>query len=96
MRTIQSLLPENTTAKLYISVLLNITQFVLESGQGKRCFLYDLFTAIRDQGSAVSVCQQYFILISGNMSIWASFKHADLPAIFVQVKPKYNILMYSE
>lgn len=45
MRTIQSLLPENTTAKVYISVLVNIIQFVLESGQGKRCVLYDLFTA---------------------------------------------------
>lgn len=45
MRTIQSLLPENTTAKVYISVLINITQFVLESGQGKRCVPYDLFTA---------------------------------------------------
>lgn len=45
MRTIHSLLPENSTAKAYISVLLNITHFVLESGQGKRCFLYDMFTA---------------------------------------------------
>lgn len=91
MRIIQSLLPENTTAKVYISVLLNITQFVLESDQGKRSVLYDLFTA-----SGIGLIKQYFILISGNTSIWASFKHADLPAIFVQVKPKYNILMYSE
>lgn len=45
MRTIHGLLPENSTAKAYISVLLSITHFVLESGQGKRCFLYDMFTA---------------------------------------------------
>lgn len=35
MKTIQSLLPANNTAKVYISVLINITHFLLESGQGK-------------------------------------------------------------
>lgn len=35
MKTIQGLLPTNSAAKLYVSVLINITQFVLESGQGK-------------------------------------------------------------
>lgn len=30
------------------------------------------------------------------MSIWASFEDANLPVILVQVKPKYNIIMYSE
>ncbi|XP_029967302.1 uncharacterized protein abca12 isoform X2 [Salarias fasciatus] len=34
MKTIQSLLPPNSTAQYYISELINITNFVLESGQG--------------------------------------------------------------
>ncbi|KAM9710193.1 uncharacterized protein abca12 isoform 2-T2 [Menidia menidia] len=34
MKTIQSLLPPNSTAQAYISVLINVTQFILESGQG--------------------------------------------------------------
>lgn len=44
MRTIQSLLPENSSANVYISVLINITQFVLESGQGKRVFFPPVIT----------------------------------------------------
>ncbi|XP_071381008.1 uncharacterized protein abca12 [Centroberyx affinis] len=34
MKTIQSLLPPNSTAQAYISVFINITHFILESGQG--------------------------------------------------------------
>ncbi|XP_051259487.1 uncharacterized protein abca12 isoform X9 [Dicentrarchus labrax] len=34
MKTVQSLLPPNNTAQAYISVLINITHFILESGQG--------------------------------------------------------------
>ncbi|XP_044072836.1 LOW QUALITY PROTEIN: glucosylceramide transporter ABCA12 [Siniperca chuatsi] len=34
MKTVQSLLPPNCTAQAYVSVLINITQFILESGQG--------------------------------------------------------------
>lgn len=34
MKTVQSLLPPNSTAQLYISVLINITHSILESGQG--------------------------------------------------------------
>ncbi|TMS06801.1 ATP-binding cassette sub-family A member 12 [Larimichthys crocea] len=34
MKTVQSLLPPNCTSKMYISVLINITHFILESGQG--------------------------------------------------------------
>ncbi|XP_070831676.1 uncharacterized protein abca12 [Chaetodon trifascialis] len=34
MKTVQSLLPPNSTAQHYISVLINITHFILESGQG--------------------------------------------------------------
>ncbi|KAM4558332.1 uncharacterized protein abca12 [Odontesthes bonariensis] len=34
MKTIQSLLPPNCTAQAYVSVLINITHFILESGQG--------------------------------------------------------------
>ncbi|KAG7227448.1 hypothetical protein INR49_005262 [Caranx melampygus] len=35
MKTVQSLLPPNSTAQFYISVFINITHFILESGQGK-------------------------------------------------------------
>ncbi|KAK1903421.1 ATP-binding cassette sub-family A member 12, partial [Dissostichus eleginoides] len=35
MEAVQSLLPPNSTAQPYISVLINITHFILESGQGK-------------------------------------------------------------
>ncbi|XP_051259483.1 uncharacterized protein abca12 isoform X6 [Dicentrarchus labrax] len=34
MKTVQSLLPPNNTAQAYISGLINITHFILESGQG--------------------------------------------------------------
>ncbi|XP_037645999.1 uncharacterized protein abca12 isoform X4 [Sebastes umbrosus] len=34
MKTIQSLLPPNSSAQAYVSVLINITHFILESGQG--------------------------------------------------------------
>ncbi|XP_033990287.1 uncharacterized protein abca12 isoform X2 [Trematomus bernacchii] len=34
MESVQSLLPPNCTAQPYISVLINITHFILESGQG--------------------------------------------------------------
>lgn len=34
MTTIQSILPANTSAQLYLSVLINVTHFILESGQG--------------------------------------------------------------
>lgn len=34
MKTVQSLLPPNSTAGVYVSVLINITHFILESGQG--------------------------------------------------------------
>ncbi|XP_070770245.1 uncharacterized protein abca12 [Enoplosus armatus] len=34
MKTVQSLLPPNSTAQAYVSVLINITHFILESGQG--------------------------------------------------------------
>ncbi|XP_050926506.1 LOW QUALITY PROTEIN: glucosylceramide transporter ABCA12 [Lates calcarifer] len=34
MMTIQSLLPPNSTAQAYVSVFINITHFILESGQG--------------------------------------------------------------
>ncbi|XP_044222425.1 glucosylceramide transporter ABCA12 [Thunnus albacares] len=34
MKTVQSLLPPNSTAQDYVSVLINITHFILESGQG--------------------------------------------------------------
>lgn len=35
MYTIQSILPEHDPAQLYLSVLINVTRFILESGQGK-------------------------------------------------------------
>lgn len=35
LMTIQSILPENNPAQLYLSVLINVTRFILESGQGK-------------------------------------------------------------
>ncbi|XP_023284363.1 ATP-binding cassette sub-family A member 12 [Seriola lalandi dorsalis] len=34
MKTVQSLLPPNSTAQAYVSVFINITHFILESGQG--------------------------------------------------------------
>ncbi|XP_071316090.1 ATP-binding cassette sub-family A member 13 [Trachinotus anak] len=34
MKTVQSLLPPNCTAQAYVSVFINITRFILESGQG--------------------------------------------------------------
>ncbi|XP_035859765.1 uncharacterized protein abca12 isoform X1 [Sander lucioperca] len=34
MKTVQSLLPSNSTAQSYVSILINITHFILESGQG--------------------------------------------------------------
>ncbi|XP_042350102.1 glucosylceramide transporter ABCA12 [Plectropomus leopardus] len=34
MQTVQSLLPPNSPVQAYISVLINITRFILESGQG--------------------------------------------------------------
>ncbi|XP_070694461.1 uncharacterized protein abca12 [Pempheris klunzingeri] len=34
MKTLQSLLPPNSAAQPYVSVLINITHFILESGQG--------------------------------------------------------------
>uniref|UniRef100_A0A8D3AAC7 ATP binding cassette subfamily A member 12 n=1 Tax=Scophthalmus maximus TaxID=52904 RepID=A0A8D3AAC7_SCOMX len=34
MKTVESLLPPNSTARAYISAVINITQFILESGQG--------------------------------------------------------------
>ncbi|XP_041858132.1 ATP-binding cassette sub-family A member 12 isoform X2 [Melanotaenia boesemani] len=34
MKTVQSLLPPNSTAHAYISVVIDITHFILESGQG--------------------------------------------------------------
>ncbi|XP_038576238.1 uncharacterized protein abca12 isoform X3 [Micropterus salmoides] len=34
MKTVQSLLPPNCTAQDYVSVLINITQFILESSEG--------------------------------------------------------------
>ncbi|XP_008296369.1 ATP-binding cassette sub-family A member 12 [Stegastes partitus] len=34
MKTVQSLLPPNSTAQAYVSVLINITHLILESGQG--------------------------------------------------------------
>ncbi|XP_062287286.1 glucosylceramide transporter ABCA12 [Scomber scombrus] len=34
MKTVQSLLPPNSTAQNYVSALINITHFILESGQG--------------------------------------------------------------
>ncbi|XP_059199203.1 glucosylceramide transporter ABCA12 [Centropristis striata] len=34
MQTVQSLLPPNSTAQAYVSVLIQITHFILESGQG--------------------------------------------------------------
>ncbi|XP_073329250.1 uncharacterized protein abca12 [Pagrus major] len=34
MKTVQSLLPPNSTAQAYISVFINITHFILDSGQG--------------------------------------------------------------
>ncbi|KAK5890557.1 hypothetical protein CesoFtcFv8_014071 [Champsocephalus esox] len=39
MEAVQSLLPPNSTAQPYISVLINITHFILESGQGKSASL---------------------------------------------------------
>lgn len=35
MKAIYNILPANSTAKVYVSVLINITHFLLESGQGK-------------------------------------------------------------
>ncbi|KAM8749849.1 uncharacterized protein AB9X84_014500 [Acanthopagrus schlegelii] len=35
METLKSLLPPNSTAQAYISVFINITHFILDSGQGK-------------------------------------------------------------
>ena len=35
METVQSLLPRNSTAQAFISVFINITHFILDSGQGK-------------------------------------------------------------
>ncbi|XP_040004739.1 ATP-binding cassette sub-family A member 12 [Xiphias gladius] len=34
MKTVQSLLPPNSTAQAYVSAFINITHFILESGQG--------------------------------------------------------------
>uniref|UniRef100_A0A3Q1B3N0 ABC transporter domain-containing protein n=1 Tax=Amphiprion ocellaris TaxID=80972 RepID=A0A3Q1B3N0_AMPOC len=34
MKTVRSLLPPNSTARAYVSVLINITHLILESGQG--------------------------------------------------------------
>ncbi|XP_068429142.1 uncharacterized protein abca12 [Clinocottus analis] len=34
MKTVQSFLPPNSTAQAYVSVLIHITHFILESGQG--------------------------------------------------------------
>ncbi|TDH06958.1 hypothetical protein EPR50_G00119380 [Perca flavescens] len=39
MKTVQSLLPSNSTAQSYVSILINITHFILESGQGKSASL---------------------------------------------------------
>lgn len=38
MKTIHSLLPANCTSQAYVSVLIDITHFILESGQGKSAF----------------------------------------------------------
>ena len=35
LKTIESLLPPNCTARAYISVVINITRSILKSGQGK-------------------------------------------------------------
>ncbi|XP_049449723.1 glucosylceramide transporter ABCA12 isoform X17 [Epinephelus fuscoguttatus] len=42
METLQSVLPPNNPAQAYISVLINITRFILESGQGNMS-LWDSF-----------------------------------------------------
>ncbi|XP_034550567.1 uncharacterized protein abca12 [Notolabrus celidotus] len=34
MQTVQSLLPPNSTAQTYVSILINITHFILDSGKG--------------------------------------------------------------
>ncbi|XP_065818445.1 uncharacterized protein [Labrus bergylta] len=43
--TVQSLLPPNSTAQAYVSTLINITHFFLQSGQGKSCYSVSLWVA---------------------------------------------------
>ncbi|KAF3843012.1 hypothetical protein F7725_001861 [Dissostichus mawsoni] len=47
MEAVQSLLPPNSTAQPYISVLINITHFILESGQGNEQFSAAILFVVR-------------------------------------------------
>nr|XP_057937662.1 glucosylceramide transporter ABCA12 [Doryrhamphus excisus] len=48
MKTVQSLLPPNSTAQYYVSVLINITHIILESGQGNSSFANETIEIITE------------------------------------------------
>ncbi|TKS67339.1 ATP-binding cassette sub-family A member 12 [Collichthys lucidus] len=56
MKTVQSLLSPNCTSKMYISVLINITHFILESGQGNTS-LWESFESASAEDLPVIIAQ---------------------------------------
>uniref|UniRef100_A0A3Q3JQ42 ABC transporter domain-containing protein n=1 Tax=Monopterus albus TaxID=43700 RepID=A0A3Q3JQ42_MONAL len=52
MKTVQSILPPNSTVQAYISLLINITHFILETGQGNRS-LWEGFEGVSVQNATI-------------------------------------------
>ncbi|XP_040913792.1 ATP-binding cassette sub-family A member 12 [Toxotes jaculatrix] len=95
MKTVQSLLPPNSTAQAYVSVFINITHFILESGQGNMSLWANFESAsienvpmiISQMNKLVSMLWPLFMGSPGpHHTIFSSLEDfADLPLLLEQM-----------